>query len=267
MQPPKTVKKRDGEITEFKESKIIDAVKKAARAQHVELEDALYLKIVKYVVSKMKLLPEPIEIDQIQDAVEDALMKYNLFNLERAFRDYRNKRDEERFEKYSVIKEMNDKLHASKVVNQNANLDEYSFGGKKGEMDSAFLKDQALKYYVSEKHAKNHINNRIYIHDLDSYVLGSQNCLSVPVDQLLEHGFKTRQTLIRPAGSVNTALQLIAVLFQLQSLQQFGGVAATHLDWTLVPYVRKSFYKHFKNGLKYVEGLSDEEIEAETRIE
>jgi ribonucleoside-triphosphate reductase len=65
------------------------------------------------------------------------------------------------------------------------------------------------------------------------------------MDELLANGFKTRQVFIRPAGSVNTALQLIAVLFQLQSLQQFGGVAATHIDWTLVPYVRKSFMKHY----------------------
>lgn len=47
-------------------------------------------------------------------------------------------------------------------------------------------------------------------------------------------------------------MQLVAVLFQLQSLQQFGGVSATHLDWTMVPYVRMSFYKHFKNGAKYI---------------
>ena len=80
-------------------------------------------------------------------------------------------------------------------------------------------------------------------------------------DKLLANGFKTRQTDVRPAGSVNTAMQLVAVLFQIQSLQQFGGVAATHLDWTMVPYVRMSFYKHFKDGLKWAEGMSDEEIE------
>jgi ribonucleoside-triphosphate reductase len=39
---------------------------------------------------------------------------------------------------------------------------------------------------------------------------------------------------------------------QLQSLQEFGGVSSTHLDWTMVPYVRKSFYKHYKDGLKYI---------------
>ena len=78
------------------------------------------------------------------------------------------------------------------------------------------------------------------------------NCLSIPFDDLLANGFNTRQTDIRPASSVNTAFQLIAVIFQLQSLQQFGGVSATHLDWTMVPYVRKSFWKHFKDGMTYI---------------
>lgn len=55
-------------------------------------------------------------------------------------------------------------------------------------------------------------------------------------------------------------MQLVAVIFQIQSLQQFGGVAASHIDVTLIPYVRMSFWKHFKKGLKWVEGLSDEEI-------
>lgn len=79
------------------------------------------------------------------------------------------------------------------------------------------------------------------------------NCLTVPFDDILSKGFKTRNTDVRPANSINTAMQLVAVVFQLQSLQQFGGVSASHLDWTMVPYVRKSFYKHFKDGLKYCE--------------
>ena len=86
------------------------------------------------------------------------------------------------------------------------------------------------------------------------------NCLSIPFDKLLANGFTTRQTDVRPANSINTASQLIAVIFQIQSLQQFGGVSATHIDWTMVPYVRKSFYKHFIDGLKYSEGFTDEEI-------
>ena len=99
----------------------------------------------------------------------------------------------------------------------------------------------------------NHLNNEIYIHDLDAYILGMHNCLTVPFDDLLATGFNTRQTDVRPANSINTAFQLVAVLFQLQSLQQFGGVSASHLDWTMVPYVRKSFWKHFCEGLVYFE--------------
>ena len=92
----------------------------------------------------------------------------------------------------------------------------------------------------------NHLNNEIYIHDLSAYAVGMHNCLSIPFDKLLVEGFNTRQTDVRPANSINTAFQLVAVIFQLQSLMQFGGVSATHLDWTMVPYVRKSFFKHWK---------------------
>jgi ribonucleoside-triphosphate reductase len=100
---------------------------------------------------------------------------------------------------------------------------------------------------------KNHEENMIYIHDLDNYAVGSHNCLTIPFDKLLAEGFNTRQTDVRPAQSVSTAFQLVAVIFQLQSLQQFGGVSASHIDWTMVPYVRKSFYKHYMDGLKYCE--------------
>lgn len=83
------------------------------------------------------------------------------------------------------------------------------------------------------------------------------NCLSLPLDHLLAEGFNTRQVDIRPANSINTAMQLVAVLFQLQSLAQFGGIAATHLDWSMVPYVRKSFNKHFCTGLNYIDNKED----------
>ena len=102
---------------------------------------------------------------------------------------------------------------------------------------------------------------RSYIHDLDHYEPGDHNCLTYPVDTSLENGVETRQTDIRKSGSVNTSMQLVAVFFQLQSLQQFGGVSASHLDWSMVPYIRKSFFKHFKDGLKYIEGKTDKEID------
>ena len=237
--------KRDGKKEEFNEINIRKVIDKASSSVSKEnqLSSEKIEKVLNYVLKNIS--GEEIEVEKIQDLVENGLMKENCFDVAKSFILYREERAKERFKKLGIIKEINEKLSATNIQNQNANLDEASFGGRKGEADSALMKQLALDYYISPKFAKNHINNRVYIHDLDSYVIGMHNCLSVPIDELLANGFKTRQVFIRPAGSANTAFQLVAVLFQLQSLQQFGGVSATHLDWSLVPYVRKSFMKHY----------------------
>ena len=192
--------------------------------------------------------------------VEDYLMRSERRDVARAYIRYRYKKEVAREEKDDFISAIREKLDARNVVNQNANVDEYSFGGRTGEASSVVTKELALKYLISKKSRENHLGNRIYIHDLDSYYVGSHNCLSIPFDDLLAKGFNTRQTDVRPARSINTAFQLVAVIFQLQSLNQFGGVAATHLDWTMVPYVRMSFAKHFKDGIKYLENLGHDVI-------
>lgn len=67
-------------------------------------------------------------------------------------------------------------------------------------------------------HLDSYKDDEVYIQDLDHYAVGDHNCLSVPFDKLLANGFNTRQTDVRPAQSINTAFQLVAVIFQLQSL-------------------------------------------------
>lgn len=193
-----------------------------------------------------------MNVEEIQNMVETALMKNQKYDLAREYIKYRYIRELARNKNKDLMKAVEEKLSAKSVENQNANVDERSFGGRIGEATRYIMKEYALDYCMSEMAKNNHLNNEIYIHDLDSYAAGMHNCLSVPFDKLLANGFNTRQTDVRPAGSVNTAFQLVAVIFQLQSLQQFGGVSATHLDWTMVPYVRKSFYKHYKDGMKYL---------------
>ena len=166
-----------------------------------------------------------------------------------------NEKDSELFRK------IGEKINCTDVVNQNANIDEHSFGGRLGEATSIIMKQYALNFCMSEKTRNNHLNNEIYIHDLDHYAIGDHNCLSIPIDRLLAEGFTTKQTDIRPANSISTAMQLVAVIFQCQSLNQFGGVSATHLDWSMIPYVRKSFAKHYKDGLKYIARIDDIDCE------
>jgi len=252
--------KRDGTPQEYNFIKIVDAVTKAFNNVGQEVPDKFLEQLrdsVEKLIIKNNGAGTPIE--EIQDTIQKELIKRNKFEVVEAFITYRKKREEIRESKSDIIKKISEKLNAKNVQNQNANLDEASFGGRLGEAAGVVSKDAALKQ-MSKQGRKNHEDNMIYIHDLDHWSIGDHNCLSIPFDRLLEKGFTTRQTDVRPAGSVNTAMQLVAVLFQLQSLQQFGGVAATHIDWTMVPYVRMSFMKHFKDGLKYVDRLEDSEI-------
>lgn len=254
-----TVEKRDGRNAIFDKEKIKNAVLKA----FIEVDgiETTYAKdkardIANYVES----LNKDMSVEEIQDVVESKLMASNRKDVAKAYVIYRNDRTRIREKNSELIKNITERIMAENVENQNANVDEKSFGGRMGAVNSEVMKKYALDYCMSEMAKNNHLNNEVYIHDLDHYPVGDHNCLSIPFDKLLSDGFNTRQTDVRPAQSVSTAFQLLAVIFQLQSLQQFGGVSSTHLDWTMVPYVRKSFAKHYLDGMKYIENMDEEWI-------
>ena len=250
------VKKRDGTIVRFNQNKIIEAISKANKS--VSKQERANTNEKKEIIKHIKSLKQDeISVEEIQDIIENKLMEFGKFELAKKYILYREERTKIRNRNSQLMKDIAKKINASDIQNQNANVDENSFGGRAGEARDELLKDYALNYIVSDMSKNNHLNNEIYIHDLSSYALGDHNCLSIPFDDLLAKGFNTRQTDVRPANSINTAFQLLAVIFQLQSLQQFGGVSATHLDWTMVPYVRKSFFKHWNDGMKYIENIND----------
>jgi ribonucleoside-triphosphate reductase (formate) len=221
------IKKRDGRTVEFDQNKIIDAVLAAFKEVDGDITDYAYAKagnIADYVQEQIYSLPEGKSwgVEDIQDCVERGLMATKRKDVAKAYILYREERRKERNRNSKMIQEIGKKLTAAAVENQNANVDERSFGGRKGEAMNVFMKQYALDYLISPMARQNHLNNEIYIHDLSDYAVGTHNCLSIPFDDLLANGFNTRQTDVRPAQSVNTAFQLVAVIFQLQSLQQFG---------------------------------------------
>lgn len=238
------VTKRDGRVVPFMFSKIKSAIEKAGAPE------LLAEKIAQAIEDTGK----DYTVEEIQDMIEKKLMASAHKEAAQNFIRYRERRTIHRRYTDPLNQLMRKKLDGSNNEMSNANVDEISFGGKKGELTNTYLKQYALDNDMSEMSRDNHINNEIYIHDLCDYSLGEHNCMSIPYDDLLAKGFKTRQVDIRPANSINTALQLVAVIAQIQSLQEFGGVAATHLDWTMVPYVRKSFFRHWKDGRKYLLG-------------
>ena len=261
--------KRDGRKKKFDKFKIVDAVLAAFKSVDGTVTEYAEIKagnIADYIQDYAENSDHELTIEEIQDLVEKGLSSTKRKDVAKEYILYRNERTRKRNENSALVRNIGEKLKASNVENQNANVDELSFGGRRGEAAGVLMKQYALDYCMSEMARNNHLDNIIYTHDLDSYAVGMHNCLTVPFDDLLANGFNTRQTDVRPANSVNTAFQLVAVIFQLQSLQQFGGVSASHLDWTMVPYVRKSFYKHYMyemtalDAYGYGSGLEEKDL-------
>lgn len=257
------IKKRDGRVEPFDRQKIVNAITKA-----MERSEEMDVEVAERIANKIAgaNLPPTVDVEQVQDLVEDNLMASRCKKTAKEYITYREKRNRERQRNTKLNQQIENILLCKNVQNSNANVDEYSFGGRKFESANVLHRNIALDALVRPEVAQAHRESRIYIHDLSEYDIGDHNCLFADLQRLLANGFATRNGDVRPAGSFATACQLVAVIFQVQSQVQFGGVASCHLDVDLAPYVRKSFYKHYKDGLKYVCGYTDESIEKEMTL-
>lgn len=247
--------KRDGTRVEFSQQKIINAINKAFE----EVDGQVYSEeiaqdIAEEIYEEYTHYPNDWDIEKIQDKVEEKLMQSERTDVAKAYIIYRDKRSIAREKNSKLIKAVIKRNSAKSVQNSNANVDEKSFSGREKEAAADIQKILALDYGVlSEDVAKAHKEMRIYQHDLEKAPLGEHNCLNLDFNELFSQEFVCRNGGVRPPNSISTAFQLVAVAFQCQSQVQFGGVGSVHFDLDMIPYVKKSFYKHYVDGLKYIE--------------
>ena len=263
------LEKRDGTIVDFDRKKIETAILKASdnvKERKDKISKTKASDIAKEIENSLiETGVDVAKVESIQDDVENALIKYGLIKLAKTYIKYRRDHERMRESKSDLFKAIYSKADATDVQNQNANVDEHSFGGRKGEVTNIIMERLALDM-MSEKQRERFLNNEIYPHDKDSYYVGMHNCLSIPDDIILEDGFEVRQTDVRPSNSVSTTGQLIAVTGQIQSLQQFGGIAFTHVDTTFSSSIKKTFNKNYKLVSKII-GNNNIDIPNNTSIE
>lgn len=171
------IKKRDGRVVEFNKNKIVNAILKAFQQVDGDISNYALDKannIANFIENETE---QVLTVEEIQDLVENGLMSTKRKDVARAYIKYRQERSREREWNTKMMDKVAVKLAASDVQNQNANVDEYSFGGRRGEADSVIFKQYALDNLISKMARNNHLNNEIYIHDLDAYILGMHNCL------------------------------------------------------------------------------------------
>jgi len=252
----KQIIKRDGRKEPFDKRKIILAIYQAYREG-----DTYTPEPSERIAASIEQDPrETLDVEQVQDLVEQGLITENLPDIAKRYILYRAERSRIRRERSALSRRVVEVLDGDGVRNSNANVDEFSFGGRKFEVANALHRELALERYMPPEVARAHREHRIYIHDLSEYTIGDHNCLFVDLRRLLAESFETRNGSVRPAQSFPTACQLVAVIFQCQSQIQYGGVASAHIDYDLAPYVKKSFAKHMADGLIWVEGAPAEAL-------
>jgi anaerobic ribonucleoside-triphosphate reductase len=264
------VVKRDNRIKEFSMERIKEAIHKAYLdvSDEETFQDEYMFLHSAILVDIERANKEEFNIEEIQDVVIQKLNKFNK-KVAKSYKDYRDKRTKEREANTDTAKKLTKILNCNDVLNSNANVDEYSFGGRKFESAGVVLKNYALNYIMKPEIAKAHLENRLYSHDLDSYATGMHNCLNVMVKKLIGNGFSTRNGDVRGASGISTAMQQLAVIFQIQSQEQFGGVGTIHIDYDLEEQVEISLKKYFSDALYYLENkdISWKDLDKEITIE
>ena len=252
------VLKRDGREKQFDSRFIEIAVDRAKDEVNCEDEDLGFRigQLVEETLIENDI--QEINIEDIQDLVIEFLNQENK-DVATAYKGFRNKREVERIKRSKTERFYDEVLNCSNIDNDNSNVDQHSFSGRKYRIADYEQKQYALRNLISEEGRKAFEEGSIYYHDLASYAIGEHNCLNLDIKSGLKNGFVTRNGDVRPANSYSTACQLVAVMFQCESQVQFGGVGANIFDYSLEDYVKKSFRKYFIKGMKYIEGYSKKE--------
>ena len=246
------VKKRDGKLKDFSSFRILEVITKAYNDVYNDSQEDKTEEIKNIadnvVVRIESSKNDVIDVEEIQDIIINELNKVNR-KVGRAYKKYRIMREEAREKNSQKEKFYKEILQTTNVDNDNANVDQYSFSGRKYRIADNEQKMYAMRNLISPEVREAFEDGYIYIHDASSYAIGDHNCLFADLPRLLNNGFKTRNGDVRPANSFSTACQLVAVIFQVQSQIQYGGVASCGIDFELEPFAHKSFVKLFKEGL------------------
>ena len=242
--------KRDGRKVPFDKSKIVNAIDKAYR-QFNQPSEGVSQEIADLIEIVIREQDGDPTVEDIQDLVEHRLMTHSP-EIAKGYILYREERSKERNRKSVLMQAMKRRLNATAVENANANVDEHSFSGREKEASADIQKIYALEQVFSAEVARAHKEMLLYQHDMEKTAIGEHNCLNIDFEKLFSEGFATRNGDIRPPSTFSTACQQMAVIFQCQSQVQFGGVGTVHIDYDLAPFVKRSFYKHWQDGIKYI---------------
>ena len=241
--------KRDGSRSVFEIQRIINAIRKAAKA--VEVQDERFCHQIGQQVCDLIFTQYQNEIDisQIQQIVENHLMASQYPQVARAYIEYRHDRDLAREKRSKLTRDIEGLIKQSNVelLNENANKDSKVIPTQRDLLAGIVAKHYAKHYILPRDVVEAHEKGEIHYHDLDyAPFFPMFNCMLVDLEGMLTHGFKMGNAEIEPPKSIGTATAVTAQIIAQVASHIYGGTTINRIDEVLAPYVQKSYEKLLK---------------------
>ena len=268
------IKKRDGRVVEFDESKIVRAIAKAFDATYKPGQTDVVQKLADEVASILEVegIAEP-EVEHIQDLVERVLMDNGYIQTAKAYILYRNERNRAREMNTRLMKIYEDITYAdavdSDIKRENANIDGDTAMGSMLKYGSEGAKQFYQMFVLKPEHAKAHREGDIHIHDLDFYTL-TTTCTQIDIIKLFQGGFCTGHGTLREPNDISSYSALACIAIQSNQNDQHGGQAIVNFDYGMAVGVRKTFVRVYRQNLARAlmleQGLEDPEEDVKAVI-
>ncbi|NLY82144.1 MAG: ribonucleoside triphosphate reductase [Clostridiales bacterium] len=248
--------KRNGKVTEFKLSKISDAIEKAFEAKEKEYTADIIQSLALMVTAdyENKVKDGKVEVEEIQDSVESVLIKTGYSDVAKAYILYRKQREKLRNMKSTILdyKELVDSY--VKVtdwrVKENSTVS-YSVGGLILSNSGAITANYWLSEVYDEEIGEAHKNADLHIHDL-SMLTGY--CAGWSLKQLIEEGLGGVMGKITssPASHLSTLCNQMVNYLGIMQNEWAGAQAFSSFDTYLAPFVKKDnlSYKETKQCIQ-----------------
>lgn len=250
------IRKRDGRSVDFDLSKIKSAILKAFEATNIQCSDEraeeLSRDVGLTIEEKVGEDTAPT-VEQIQDTVEQVLLKHGYMRTAKAYMLYRAER--------TRVREMNTRLmkiyeditfkdaKESNIKRENANIDGNTAMGMMLKYGSEGAKQFYEMFVMKPEFAKAHTGGDIHIHDMDFYGM-TTTCCQIDLIKLFEDGFSTGHGVLREPNDIASYSALACIAIQSNQNDQHGGQSIVNFDYSLAQGVRKTFIKRYRKLLQ-----------------
>ncbi|MGN0229974.1 MAG: anaerobic ribonucleoside triphosphate reductase, partial [Muribaculaceae bacterium] len=211
-------------------------------------DESLIMRIVDRITAKGK---ENMEVEQIQDMVEEELMKSSRKEVAKKYIAYRDMRRIARNAKTRDIFLEIINAKNNDVTRENANMNADSPAGMIMKFASETTKKFVDDYLLSPEAKEAVRGNYLHVHDKDYYPTKSLTCVQHPLDNILKYGFAAGHGESRPAKRIETASVIACISLETAQNEMHGGQAIPAFDFYLAPFVRASLIEELKNIEKF----------------